>query len=43
MQQVDKDFKADNNNNNNNANDTNFIETRLQETIGKIIKYRWFG
>ena len=29
--------RLDNNNNN------NFIKTRLQDTIGKIIKYRWLG
>ena len=34
-------FVYNNNNNNNNNNDNNFIETRLQDTIGKIIKHRW--
>ena len=27
-------------NNNNNNNNNNFIETKLQDAIGKIIKYR---
>ena len=29
--------------NNNNTTIINFIETRLQDTIGKILKYRWLG
>ena len=32
-----------NNDNNNNADNNHFIETRLQDAIGKIIKHRWLG